>query len=79
VPQLQVVRKQDVAEGRLEQNFQMIFLEAIQILNSLMISNIDLHLFSFANRLNDNIPLLSDSWLDVSEKQTKKKLKDKIL
>jgi hypothetical protein len=25
--------------------------------------------FSFANRLNDIIPLLSDSWLDESEKQ----------
>jgi hypothetical protein len=35
--------------------------------------------FSFANRLNDIIPLLSDSWLDMSEKQMKKKLKDKIL
>ncbi len=36
-------------------------------------------MFSFANRLNDIIPLLSDSWLDMSEKQMKKKLKDKIL
>ena len=35
--------------------------------------------FSFANRLNDIIPLLSDSWLDKSEKQMKKTLKDKIL
>jgi len=35
--------------------------------------------FSFTNRLNDIIPLLSDSWLDVSEKQMKKTLKDKIL
>jgi len=26
-----------------------------------------------------HIPLLSDSWLDVSEKQMKKTLKDKIL
>jgi hypothetical protein len=35
--------------------------------------------FSFANRLNDIIPLLSDSWLDESEKQMKKTLKTKIL
>ncbi len=33
--------------------------------------------FSFANRLNDIIPLLSDSWLDKSESQMKKKSKDK--
>jgi len=36
-------------------------------------------MFSFANRLNDIIPLRSDSWLDKSEKQMKKTLKDKIL
>jgi len=35
--------------------------------------------FIFSNRLNDIIPLLSDSWLDKSEKQMKKTLKDKIL
>ena len=35
--------------------------------------------FSFANRLNDIIPLLSDSWLDESESQMKKTLKTKIL
>ena len=35
--------------------------------------------FSFANRLNDIIPLLSDSWLDESEKLMKKTLKTKIL
>jgi len=35
--------------------------------------------FSFTNRLNDIIPLLSDSWLDESEKQMKKTLKTKIL
>jgi len=35
--------------------------------------------FSFANRLNDIIPLLSDSWLDESEQQMKKTLKTKIL
>ncbi len=35
--------------------------------------------FSFTNRLNDIIPLLSDSRLDESEKQMKKTLKIKIL
>ena len=35
--------------------------------------------FSFTNRLNDIIPLLSDRWLDESEKQMKKTLKTKIL
>jgi len=35
--------------------------------------------FSFANRLNDIIPFLSDGWLDESEKQMKKTLKTKIL
>ena len=35
--------------------------------------------FSFANRLNDNVPLLSDAWLDESEKQMKKTLKTLIL
>jgi hypothetical protein len=35
--------------------------------------------FSFTNRLNDIIPLLSDCWLDESEKQMKKTLKTKIL
>jgi len=35
--------------------------------------------FSFANRLNDIIPLLSDNWLGESKKQMKKTLKDKIL
>ena len=35
--------------------------------------------FSFTNRLNDIIPLLSDHWLDESEKQMKKTLKTKIL
>ncbi len=35
--------------------------------------------FSFANRLNDIIPLLSDSWLDESERLMKKTLKSKIL
>jgi len=34
---------------------------------------------TFANRLNDIIPLLSDSRLDESEKHVKKILKDKIL
>jgi hypothetical protein len=32
-------------------------------------------LISFANRLNDSVPLLSDAWLDESEKQMKKTLK----
>jgi len=27
--------------------------------------------FSFANRLNGNVPLLSDIWLDGNEKQMK--------
>ena len=35
--------------------------------------------FSFANRLNDIVPLLSDAWLDESEKQMKKTLKTLIL
>jgi hypothetical protein len=35
--------------------------------------------FSFANRLNDIIPLLSDTWLDESEKLMKRTLKSKIL
>ncbi len=35
--------------------------------------------FSFTNRLNDIIPLISDRWLDESEKQMKKTLKTKIL
>jgi len=35
--------------------------------------------FSFAHRLNDIIPLLSDSWLVESEKQMKKTLKDNTL
>ena len=35
--------------------------------------------FSFANRLNDIVPLLSDVWLDESEKQMKKTLKTMIL
>jgi hypothetical protein len=35
--------------------------------------------FSFTNRLNDIIPLLSDHWLDESEKQINKTLKTKIL
>jgi hypothetical protein len=35
--------------------------------------------FSFTNRLNDIIPLLSDCWLYESEKQMKKTLKTKIL
>jgi hypothetical protein len=35
--------------------------------------------FSFANRLNDIIPLLSDVWLDENEKQMKKTLKTMIL
>ncbi len=35
--------------------------------------------FSFTNRLNGIIPLLSDSWLDESEKQMKKTLKTEIL
>ena len=35
--------------------------------------------FSFANRLNDIVPLLSDTWLDESEKQMKKTLKTMIL
>ncbi len=35
--------------------------------------------FSFTNRLNDIIALLSDCWLDESEKQMKKTLKTKIL
>jgi len=35
--------------------------------------------FSFANRLNDIIPLLSDVWLDENEKQMKKTLKTIIL
>jgi hypothetical protein len=35
--------------------------------------------FSFGNRLNDITPLLSDSWLDESEKEMKKTLKKKIL
>jgi hypothetical protein len=30
--------------------------------------------FSFANRLNDIVPLLSDAWLNESEKQMKKTL-----
>jgi hypothetical protein len=34
---------------------------------------------SFANRLNDIVPLLSDAWLDGSEKQIKKTLKTIIL
>jgi hypothetical protein len=35
--------------------------------------------FSFANRLNGNVPLLSDIWLDGNEKQMKKTLKTIIL
>ncbi len=35
--------------------------------------------FSFANRLNDIVPLLSDAWLNESEKQMKKTLKTLIL
>jgi hypothetical protein len=35
--------------------------------------------FSFTNRLYDIIPLLSDRWLDESEKQMKKTLKTKIM
>jgi hypothetical protein len=35
--------------------------------------------FSFANRLNDIIPLLSDVWLDENEKEMKKTLKTIIL
>ncbi len=35
--------------------------------------------FSFANRPNDIVPLLSDAWLDESEKQMKKTLKTLIL
>jgi len=35
--------------------------------------------FSFATRLNDSIPLLSDVWLDENEKQMKKTLKSMIL
>jgi hypothetical protein len=35
--------------------------------------------FSFANRLNDIVPLLSDAWFDESEKQMKKTLKTLIL
>jgi hypothetical protein len=35
--------------------------------------------FSFTKRLNDIIPLLSDHWLDESEKQMKKTLKTKIV
>jgi hypothetical protein len=35
--------------------------------------------FSFANRLNDIIPLLSYVWLDKNEKQMKKTLKTIIL
>ena len=35
--------------------------------------------FSFSNRLNDIIPLLSDTWLDESESRMKKTLKTKIL
>jgi hypothetical protein len=35
--------------------------------------------FGFTKRLYDIIPLLSDRWLDESEKQVKKTLKTKIL
>ena len=35
--------------------------------------------FSFANRLNDIVPLLSDSWLDNNEYSMKRLLKNKIL
>ncbi len=35
--------------------------------------------FSFANRLNDIVPLLSDAWLDESVKQMKKTSKTLIL
>jgi hypothetical protein len=35
--------------------------------------------FSFANRLNDIVSLLSDAWLNESEKQMKKTLKTLIL
>ena len=35
--------------------------------------------FSFANRLNDIVPLLGHVWLDVGEKQMKKMLKSTIL
>ena len=35
--------------------------------------------FSFANRLNGIVPLLSDVWLDESEKQMRKTLKTIIL
>jgi len=33
----------------------------------------------FANRLNDIVPLLSDAWLNESERQMKKTLKTLIL
>jgi hypothetical protein len=35
--------------------------------------------FRFTNRLNDIIPLLSDVWLNESEKQMKKTIKTMIL
>jgi hypothetical protein len=35
--------------------------------------------FSFANRLNNIVPLLSDVWLDESGKQMKKTLKTIVL
>jgi hypothetical protein len=35
--------------------------------------------FGFANRLNDIVPLLSEVWLDESDKQMKETLKTIIL